>query len=231
MLSSGHCIEQAPLYLDDVALASDCARGDAGAMARLEALYATDWRVIHARSRGNKPPFDELVQTLRAKLFVGPQKHIAMYRGTGTLRAWLRVVATRTLIEMARRTKPETELEESGVVPLAAPDDDPEMAYLKRRYASEMKGAFELAAKQLDAEERNVLREHYVHGLGIDQIAAIHGVHRATAARRLASARESVLAGTRRILATKLGLSRAELESVARMVESRMHVTIERVFS
>lgn len=199
-------------------------------MARLEALYVVDWRVIHARARGGKPPFDEFAQTLRTKLFVGPSRRIADYGGTGTLRAWLRVVAARTLIEMARRTKPETELDESGVVPLAAPDDDPEMAYLKRRYASEIKDAFELAAKQLEPEERNVLREHYAHGLGIDQIAAIHGIHRATAARRLASARESVLAGTRRILATRLGLSRAELESVARMVESRMHVTIERVF-
>jgi RNA polymerase sigma-70 factor, ECF subfamily len=231
VLSSGHGIEPAPLYLDDAALASDCARGDAGAIARLEALYVADWRVVHARARGGKPPFDELAQTLRTKLFVGPPPRIAEYRGTGTLRAWLRVVATRTLIEMARRTKPESELEESGVVPLAAPDDDPEMAYLKRRYASEIKGAFELAAKQLDPEERNVLREAYAHGLGIDQIAAVHGIHRATAARRLATARESVLAGTRRILATRLGLSRAELESMARLVESRMHLTADRIFA
>jgi len=230
MLSSGHCID-ATLYRDDVALAAACARGDAIAVARFESLYASDVRLVHARSRGAKPPVDELVQVVWTKLFVGPSPRIAEYGGKGTLRNWVRVIATRSLIEMARRQKPEVDLEESGVVPLVAPDDDPEMAYLKRRYAHEIKDAFERAAKALDPEERNVLREHYAGGLGIDQIAAVHGIHRATAARRLSCARESVLAGTRRILAARLGLSRAELESIARMVESRMHLTAERIFA
>jgi RNA polymerase sigma-70 factor (ECF subfamily) len=145
----------------------------------------------------------------------------------------VRVVATRTLIELARATKDAESIDDEkndGVLPLTAPDDDPEMAYLKRRYAAEVKEAFEEAAGELGPEDRNVLREHYARGLSIDQIAAVRGVHRATAARRLVSARDSVLAGTRRILMTRLRLSRAELESVVRMVESRMHVTAERVF-
>ncbi len=220
-----------PLYQADVALASACARGIPEAIAQFEALYGADLRIVHARSRGNKPAFDELAQAVRVKLFAGDAPRIAEYRGTGPLRNWVRIVATRTLIEMARGMKHTDPLEESGVVPLAAPDDDPEMAYLKRRYAAEVKEAFEAAAKELAAEERNVLREHYACGLGIDQIAAIHGIHRATAARRLASAREAVLAGTRRLLTARLRLSRAEIESVVRMVESRMHLTAERIFA
>ena len=215
----------------DLCLAWACAHGDPRAIATFDATYASVLRVVHARARGDKPPFDELVQLLRAKLFVGPPPRIGEYRGTGALAAWVRVVATRTLIEIARSTKRTDPLEESGVVPLAAPDDDPEMAYLKRRYTAELKEAFEMAARQLDAEERNVLRAHYVGGLGIDQIASLHGIHRATAARRLTSAREAVLRGTRQLLMQRLRLSRAELESMVRMVQSRMHVTVERVFA
>jgi RNA polymerase sigma-70 factor (ECF subfamily) len=214
-----------------MALASDCARNIPGAIARFEAVYAAEVRIVHARARGNKPALDELAQAVRVKLFTGESPRIREYRGTGSLKNWLRVVATRTLIEMARSAKPTDSLDDSGVVPLTAPDDDPEMAYLKRRYAAEVKDAFEEAARELLAEDRNVLREHYARDLSIDQIAAVHGIHRATAARRLASAREAVLACTRRILMTRLRLSRAELESVVRMVESRMHVTAERVFS
>jgi RNA polymerase sigma-70 factor (ECF subfamily) len=232
VLSSGHSIETVPLYTADMALASDCARNIPGAIARFEAVYAADIRIVHARARGSsKPALDELAQAVRVKLFAGESPRIREYRGTGSLKNWVRVVATRTLIEMARATKDVEPIDDSGVVAFTAPDDDPEMAYLKRRYASEVKVAFEEAAKELSAEDRNVLREHYARGLSIDQIAAIHGVHRATAARRLVSAREAVLAGTRRILMTRLRLSRAELESVVRMVESRMHVTAERVFS
>ena len=217
-----------------MALASDCARNIPGAIARFEAVYAPEVRIVHARARGNKPALDELAQAVRVKLFAGESPRIREYRGTGSLKNWVRVVATRTLIEMARATKDADSIdddEDDGRVSLSAPDDDPEMAYLKRRYAAEVKEAFEEAAKELGAEDRNVLREHYARGLSIDQIAAVHGVHRATAARRLVSAREAVLAGTRRILMTRLRLSRAELESVVRMVESRMHVTAERVFS
>jgi RNA polymerase sigma-70 factor (ECF subfamily) len=217
----------------DLCLAWSCARGDERALATFDAMHAGDIAIAHARARGDKPPLDELVQILRAKLFVGPSPRIAAYRGVGPLRAWVRVVATRTLIEMARRTKATTPLDESGVtrLGLAAPDDDPEMAYLKRRYASDVREAFEVAARALCAEDRNVLREHYVGGLGIDQIAGVHGIHRATAARRLAGAREAVLRGTRQILSERLRLSRGELESMVRMVESRLHVTIERVFA
>ena len=214
-----------------MALASDCARNIPGAIARFDAVYAAEIRIVHARARGSKPCLDELAQVVRVKLFAGESPRIREYRGTGSLKNWVRVVATRTLIEMARATKDAESIEDSGVIPLTAPDDDPEMAYLKRRYASEVKEAFEEATKELGAEDRNVLREHYARGLSIDQIAAVHGIHRATAARRLVSARESVLASTRRILMARLRLSRAELESVVRMVESRMHVTAERVFS
>ena len=213
-----------------MALASDCARNIPGAIARFEAVYACEVRIVHARARGNKPALDELAQAVRVKLFAGESPRIREYRGTGSLKNWVRVVATRTLIEMARATKVADSMDDSGVVPLSAPDDDPEMAYLKRRYASEVKEAFEEAVRELGAEDRNVLREHYARGLSIDQIAAVHGIHRATAARRLVSARDAVLAGTRRILMTRLRLTRAELESVVRMVESRMHVTAERVF-
>ena len=145
--------------------------------------------------------------------------------------SWLRVVATRVLIEWGRRAKRTETLDEAGMPPLEAPGDDPEMAYFKRRYATEIKAAFEEAARRLDAEARNVLREHYAGGLGIDQIAAAHGIHRATAARRLERARTAVLRGTRQVLTERLGLSPAELESMVRLVESRVHVTIERIFA
>jgi RNA polymerase sigma-70 factor (ECF subfamily) len=215
-----------------MALASDCARNIPGAIARFEAVYAAEIRIVHSRMRGYKPALDELAQVVRVKLFAGESPRIREYRGIGSLKNWVRVVATRTLIEMVRATKDAESIDEheGGVLPLTAPDDDPEMAYLKRRYAAEVKVAFEDAARELGPEDRNVLREHYARGLSIDQIAAVHGVHRATAARRLVAARDSVLAVTRRILMTRLRLSRSELESVVRMVESRMHVTAERVF-
>jgi RNA polymerase sigma-70 factor (ECF subfamily) len=215
----------------DLWLACACARGDERAIAEMERVHAGDVRAVYAQVRGVKVPFEELAQVLRTKLFVGERPKIAEYSGVGELKAWLRVTGVRTLVDMARAAPDkERPFEEEGPVAVPSPGDDPETQYLKRTYHAEMRKAFEDAAAQLSAEERNVLREHYAHGLSIDQIAAAHGIHRATAARRIAGAREALLRGTRQLLMQRLKMTRAELESVVRMIESQMHVTVERVF-
>lgn len=225
VLSSGQPTPSA-CYAEDLALARACAGGDAVAIAAVEARCALELRAVHARMRGDKPPFDEFLQTMRTKLFVGPRPRIAEYRGAGSLQGFVRVVGARVLIEAARRSKPTEEVADA-----AATQDDPETEYFKRRYAADFRRAFEDAARKLDEETREVLRQHYVRGMGIDAIAEAEGVHRATAARRLASAREEVLRETRQLLMARLGVRRDELESIVRMLESRMHVTVERVLA
>ena len=231
VLSSGHGISEARSYSEDRALAAACARGEREALAAFEARHLGDLRAVHARARGDKPPFDEFLQAMRAKLFVGPRPRIADYRGAGTLSGFVRVVGARVLIEAARRAKRTEPLDEDRACAVPAASDDPEAAYLKHKYTAEVRDAFETAARRLDDEAREVLRDHYAGGMGIDAIAAARGVHRATAARRLASAREDVLRETRRLLMARLGVSRDELESIVRMLESRLHVTVERVLA
>lgn len=219
------------LVAADLYLARACADGSAAALARFQELYSTDIRSVHARSSGTRPPLDELVQVLQEKLFVGPHPKILDYAGSGKLENWLRVVTSRTLVDLIRERDPAVESQNDGEGPLAlpTPDDDPELQYLKRKYRSEIKDSFEQAALTLSAEDRNALREYYVHGLNIDQIAELRGIHRSTAARRVSSARDAVLKATRRVLMERTGLGRDELESLVRLVESQMHVTVERV--
>jgi RNA polymerase sigma-70 factor (ECF subfamily) len=74
-----------------------------------------------------------------------------------------------------------------------------------------------------------LLRQSVVHGLNIDQIAAVFGVHRATAARRVERAREALLAATRKSLMSRLSIDRTEFESVMALIKSRLDVSIHRV--
>lgn len=226
--SAGSALDS--LVAPDLYLARATGDGSAPALARFRELYTNDIRNVHARSSGTRPPLDELMQTLEEKLFVGPEPKILDYAGSGRLASWLRVVTSRALVDLVREREPVAQSSD-GDAPLAipTPDDDPELQYLKRRYRAEIKDSFEAAALTLSAEDRNALREYYVHGLNIDQIAELRGIHRATAARRISSAREAVLKATRRVLMERTGLGRDELESLVRLVESQMHVTVERV--
>jgi RNA polymerase sigma-70 factor (ECF subfamily) len=214
----------------DLWLACACAASSPGAVEAFEAAHLADIHAVHAQSRPPRPPLDELVQVVRAKLFVGPARKIADYAGAGPLKNWVRVLAARALVDLTRSPSArESPRGDDGFLAVPAPGDDPEIEYLKRTYRHEMRQAFEQAARDLSPEERNVLRDHYAQGLTIDEIAAAHGIHRATAARRIEGARETLLRGTRQLLMARLKLSRRELESVARLIESQLHVTIERV--
>jgi RNA polymerase sigma-70 factor (ECF subfamily) len=84
---------------------------------------------------------------------------------------------------------------------------------------------------RLDAPDRNVLRAYYAAEMTVDEIAAAFGIHRATAARRVRRARDHLVAATRRGLADKLQLHQTELESVMRLIESRLHLSVGRLLA
>jgi RNA polymerase sigma-70 factor, ECF subfamily len=80
-------------------------------------------------------PVDELQQMLREKLFLPraelPPK-IAEYSGRGDLRNWVRVVISRTLVDLARGRR-EVPVQDEVMVDLAAgPLADPELEHLKQ---------------------------------------------------------------------------------------------------
>jgi len=110
----------------------------------------------------------------------------------------------------------------------AAMVPDPELDYLKSKYAPQFREAFVAAITNLSVEERNALRFHYLDGLTLDETAAACHVHRATAARWLAHARESLLRDTRRLLLERTKLGHREVESMFRLVESQLDVSLRR---
>lgn len=68
--------------------------------------------------------------------------------------------------------------------------------------SGQLKEAFQLAFRDavnaLTSRERNLLRYHYLSDLSIDQIGTLYHVHRATAARWVAQARERLISDTRK---------------------------------
>jgi len=216
----------------DLYLACGCAEGDAAALVELEARYG---RVIErAIAATGAPPAEraDLGQIVRQRILVegtGRPPRIASYSGQGTLAAWIRVVAAR---EVARDRTRRTHAEDADdALALRIAPDDPELAYVKRRYRAEFKQAFQHAVDGLESRDRLVLRQHTLDGLGIDQLAALHHVHRATAARWITSAREAVRSATQRALTERLQLAPDELDSLIRMIRSELDVSLPRLLA
>jgi RNA polymerase sigma-70 factor (ECF subfamily) len=229
-------------------LACACARGVAAAIQRFEKLYGDE--IARTARRFERPGLatDDLIQLLRAKLFAGPAEaapgesqagrakpagrpKIASYSGQGFLQNWVRVTTTRTFIDCRRwqADAPEIPITQGLLEILPESGADPELQLLKREHAAHFKAAFAEAVAALDASDRLMLRQHLVDKLTIDQIGALYHLHRATAARRLARARQVLLDGARARLARRLGLAPERLAAALELIASRLDASVERV--
>jgi RNA polymerase sigma-70 factor (ECF subfamily) len=222
------------LHPIDLYLALGCRTGERAALDAFEARYGADIDAAVRRFAGPDLPPEDLRQALHEKLFVGKsgaQPKIGDYAGQGFLQNWVRITAVRAFTDIVRGAGRRAETPRDDFTALADDDDDLELAFLKQRYRSEFKQAFEQAVDSLESAERNLLRHQVIGGLGIDQIAAVYGIHRATAARRLVRARDALLSRTRESLMQRLSIDRAELDSLMELIQSRLEVSIQRVLA
>jgi len=230
---------RAPVELDgylercrsaELALAQAASRGSAVAIAELERTFRATLEATCRRFAGPGQTADDLKQILRTKLFVaepGKPPKLADYAGQGFLENWLRVTAVRIFLDLGKRKDRAREAlaGEDDVLALPQPGDLA-LDVVKVEYRAAVAAAMHEAAKQLAPGDRHLLRQHLVAGLSIDQLGAVLGIHRATAARRIAKAREGLVAGTRRELAARLRLADHELDEVIGLVMSRLDVSI-----
>jgi RNA polymerase sigma-70 factor (ECF subfamily) len=210
----------------DSALAAACAAGEPAALAAFERDHLPQVAGYVARLSREKAFVDEVQQLLREKLFVG--KKITEYAGQGPLGAWLRVVSVRIAIDVLRaRGKAPAPIDVDGIAePLC---DSPELELVKSRYLPEVKAAFTEALAALGSEERNLLRLHLVDGLNLEEMARLFQVNRSTVFRWMAAAKGRVLDDARDRLQARLGVSAEEMESLLRVVRSRLDLSLSEV--
>ena len=220
----------------DFALAMGCARGLHPALVGFETQLKAELRGVVRRFEGRRFAADDLHQIIRERLFVGTASsppRILGYSGQGSLRRWFAVTATRLLLDQVRvgaQHKRERASLQEEIIQVAGVGDW-EMEFLKRRYRAAFKVAVAEALTALSSPERNLLRLHLVERLSIDQIGVVFKVHRSTAARRLERAREALMQATREAMMRDLQISDDDLDSVLRLVNSRLEASMHRLLS
>lgn len=217
---------------EDLALAHECALGDSAALAAFERLYFGEIERALLKVKRGKIDRQDFEQRIRERLFVstdGRPPRIAGYSGQGDLRAWFRVTVTRTMINESQRPSRDapTEDEELAAMPHGAAD--PELELLRRKYSQEFRASFARALGALDARDRAILGYTVVEKLGIDALAEVYDVHRATAARWVQKARDGLVAGVRADLEKSLKVPTHEMESILRLVADDVEVSIRRL--
>ena len=217
------------LHASDLYLACACHASQPEALVAFERAFLAPVDVHVHRYDGSPAFADEVRQVLRERFFVwtaNAPPRIAGYTGRGALGAWVRVAAVRVAQRLVeRRDAPATPSADTELV-----GSEPDLEYVRVRYRDAFAGALAAAIASLDANDRTLLRLHFAEGLTIDRLAPLYDIHRATAARRLAAARERLHAATRAQLQTRLGITGRELDSLLAVVRSRIEVDVSGLF-
>jgi RNA polymerase sigma-70 factor (ECF subfamily) len=233
LLGAGR-VTLATVHADELYLACACAAGDPRALAAFDHQLRPEVEGLARRWRLPRAQGDDVVQLLWQRLLVsdGRAPRITEYSGRGKLRNWVRMAASRMLVDLARRNEPGVAGADDPTLELASllePGSDLQLAVLKANLAGPVRAAIHQALAALEPRERNLLRYRFVHGLGVDDIARLHGLHRVSASRAITRARERLVEGLRAAIADHTGLVGSDADSVVRLCWSRLELSLERI--
>jgi RNA polymerase sigma-70 factor, ECF subfamily len=216
----------------DVYLAVACCDGDARAIGLLDELVARELRHAATKLHASADQVAEVHAELRRVLLVEDDARRAAlreYAGRGDLRGYVRVMATRALIRAINRGRREIAIDDAEFFDRVLPNSDPELNILRAQYHEAVDAALRAALARLDTRSRALLRYQLIDGWSIDQVGKLYGVHRATAARWLAEARETLGDAIRAELADRLKIATEEVDSIVRLVQSRVDMSLDRL--
>jgi RNA polymerase sigma-70 factor (ECF subfamily) len=218
----------AHMHTEDLYLACACALGETNAILAFEQHCLDGLESTLSRYRSSSDLVAEVKQRVRDRALVGDSgpPRISGYSGRGDLRGWVRVMAVREAVDLVRRARREAPLDDERSLHAFVTPGDADLEHAKRHYREEFQRAFSAALRGLSARDQTLLRQHVIDGLSIDQLGALYHMHRATAARNLQRARAALLEATRAQLASRLAVGPRELDSILRLVRSRLEVTL-----
>lgn len=213
----------------DLYLACAIAKSDTAAIAAFEAQLAHVGEAIAHLDGGTALVADVTAAVRERVLGTNGDGKIGDYRGRGDLRGWLRVIAVREALQIMRARKREAPMpERSDALADKLDDHSVELAPDEQRVYRE---AFSVALATLTPRERNLLKQQYVYGATIDELGALYGVHRATAARWIAQIRDTLLHRTRAHVADAMRLSGTELDGAMGRIAGHLDYSLRHTLS
>lgn len=202
----------------DLYLACACSLGMPAAREALERSIMIDVPKAIRRVTTDPELVADIAADLRLSLLAGTDgkpSALERYQGRGPLRSFVMVLAMRRAIDRKRRQR-EVVSEPSSLEDIAR-DEDPSMVGMK---SGELRAAFLVALRQrlsaLPSRDRNILRLHIIDGIPAEAIGRMYNVHRATATRWIAQAKQVVFEETSASLQQQFNVSSDTFASFAR---------------
>jgi len=219
----------ASVEAEDFYLALGCLERNAKAEAELNRRMTTGPALAVERMFKSASFADEVRQRTLERLLMpgaaGRAAKLAEYAGLGPLDGWLHAVALRVALNLKEGNGREVPVDEEALLALPA-GALPELDYARARFRQDFCLALSEAVASLSGRERTLLRMSLLDGLSIDKLGIMFGVHRATVARWISAAKETLRSETESRLSARLSLEGADLVSLMRLADSQLELSL-----
>jgi RNA polymerase sigma-70 factor (ECF subfamily) len=209
----------------DLYLACACAEGIEGAAVVFLDTHGDRIATYLGRIVSCQDHIEEVRQRVLVRCLIGDETRppaITSYSGRGSLEGWVRATAVREGLALARDGARHVELAESALERPGSVD----RTWLVARYREPVQEAFTVASTSLPREHRALLRLHYVHGLTTNELARMYRISRSTLVRRLAEARDGLVARLAGELEGKAGIAAADCTDVLRLLKGQIDLRL-----
>ena len=240
------------LNADDLCLIAACERGDAAAWGD---LFETQSGAVRSAARSvtsNPDAAEDLAQSIWAELHGlklnssdKPAGKLGYYSGRGSLAGWLRAVVSQLAIDVHRKQSRLVQVEESREfenlahesskndknLVLRQAKENPEQAFDDNETSGAVETALQTAVRELDAEDRLLVKLYYFDGLKLKAAGAALGFHEATASRRLTKIHAELRKRVEKTLQTEKGWTREETARVLPEIAEKLSTNLESLIS
>ena len=224
----------ADLVVEDLYLAYACFTGIPRAANIFLSRYGDVIRRTAKRVTG-KPNAEEIAQALISDLLVGSANsvpEIGDYAGRAPLVRWLEIVAQRAALRWLRTERAKGRVAaRASLEPRLGRETPNEVALFRERHGNAFEQALKEALGRAPKQDRVLLRLRLVNNISVEKIGKMLGMSQATASRRLAKARESLLIDLKTSLKERLRISSTEIASLANLLQSRLDLSISRLLA
>ena len=237
------------MQADDLCLIIACEQNDDNAWSELVERFTPTVRSAARTASSNEDAAEDLAQSIWAELYgLRSSKDgkrstkLAYYSGRGSLAGWLRAVVGQLAVDTYRKQSRLVQTEEdadldrlarelpsgaTGQIAVSAGLNNPEQVIANRLASSDMQAALERAMKELNAEDRLLVKLYYFDGLRLREAGAVLGVHEATASRRLTRIHGDLKKRVSQILIEEIGWSQTETERSFSEIAQHLEADLE----
>jgi len=200
----------------DLYLAISASDGDERAVGTVRDMLEKEVAYASAKTTATRDQIAEVTAAVSNILFVEPGA-LREYSGRGHLKGYLSVIATRELFKHVNKARREVGFEDDGVLDRLVPASDPELSILRAQYREIVDDAMRAAIKTLDDRGRALLRYAFVDNWNVDRVGKLYNVH------------PQLGEAIRDELSTRLEVGVSDVDSIVRLVQSRIDVSLDRM--